>query len=116
PAPHPGGAPEPRGARARGRTHVVLRDGGQLAVPRSLARRRLRIMGGGRRRPGIRTGQRGCADPARGRGGGAFAAAIRGDVDAPAWSIATPPDVYRALSDLPTALAVLVDAEALGED
>jgi hypothetical protein len=49
-------------------------------------------------------------------GDGAFDAAIRCYVDATAWSIATPTDVYRALSDLPTALAVLVDAQALGED
>jgi hypothetical protein len=48
--------------------------------------------------------------------GGSFDAAIRCYVDATAWSIATPTDVYRALSDLPAALAVLVDAEALGED
>jgi len=46
----------------------------------------------------------------------AFAAAVRCYVDATAWSIATPTDVYRALSDLPAALAVLEDAEALGED
>ena len=46
----------------------------------------------------------------------AFAAAVRCYVDATAWSIATPDDVYRALSDLPAALAVLEDAEALGED
>jgi Peptidase family M1 domain len=45
-----------------------------------------------------------------------FDAAIRCYVDAAAWSIATPTDVYRALSDLPAALAVLVDAQALGED
>ena len=52
----------------------------------------------------------------RAAGDGAFDAAIRCYVDATAWSIATPTDVYQALSDLPTALAVLVDAEALGED
>jgi hypothetical protein len=46
----------------------------------------------------------------------AFAATIRCYVDATAWTIATPTDVYRALDDLPRALDVLVDAQALGED
>ncbi|HEY0127273.1 MAG TPA: peptidase M1, partial [Blastococcus sp.] len=46
----------------------------------------------------------------------AFAAAVRCYVDATAWSIATPTDVHRALSDLPAALAVLEDAEALGKE
>ncbi|MFD2090156.1 M1 family aminopeptidase [Blastococcus deserti] len=46
----------------------------------------------------------------------AFAAAVRCYVDATAWTIATPSDVYRALDDLPAALDVLVDAEALGKD
>jgi hypothetical protein len=45
-----------------------------------------------------------------------FAAAIRCYVDAAAWSIATPTDVYRVLDDLPGALDVLVDAQALGKD
>ncbi|WP_116451034.1 M1 family aminopeptidase [Blastococcus litoris] len=45
-----------------------------------------------------------------------FAAAIRCYVDATAWSIATPTDLYRALGDVPPALDVLEGAEALGED
>jgi hypothetical protein len=45
-----------------------------------------------------------------------FAAAIRCYVDDAAWSIATPTDVYRALDDLPAALDVLLDAQALGKD
>jgi aminopeptidase N len=45
-----------------------------------------------------------------------FAAAIRCYVDDAAWGIATPTDVYRALDDLPAALDVLVDAQALGKD
>lgn len=45
-----------------------------------------------------------------------FATAIRCYVDATAWSIATPTDLYRALGDLPAALDVLEGAEALGED
>ncbi|MGY1802009.1 M1 family aminopeptidase [Blastococcus sp. SYSU D00922] len=45
-----------------------------------------------------------------------FAAAIRCYVDATAWDIATPTDLYRALADLPAALDVLEGAEALGED
>jgi aminopeptidase N len=45
-----------------------------------------------------------------------FDAAIRCYVDATAWSIATPTDVHRALTDLPAALDVLVDAQALGKD
>ncbi|TQN41315.1 peptidase M1-like protein [Blastococcus colisei] len=49
-------------------------------------------------------------------GDAAFDAAIRCYVDATAWSIATPTDVHRALADLPGALAVLEDAQALGED
>jgi hypothetical protein len=52
----------------------------------------------------------------RAAGEAAFAAAIRCYVEASAWSIATPTDVYQALDDLPAALAVLEDAEALGED
>jgi hypothetical protein len=46
----------------------------------------------------------------------AFDAAIRCYVDANAWSIATPDDVATALADLPAAVAVLTDAEALGKD
>jgi hypothetical protein len=46
----------------------------------------------------------------------AFDAAIRCYVDATAWSIATPEDVYAALADLPAALAPLIDAQALGKD
>ena len=46
----------------------------------------------------------------------AFDAAIRCYVDATAWQIATPSDVHRALADLPEALRVLEDAEALGKD
>ena len=46
----------------------------------------------------------------------AFDAAIRCYVDATAWSIATPEDVYAALTDLPAALAPLLDAQALGKD
>ncbi len=46
----------------------------------------------------------------------AFDAAIRCYVDATAWSIATPEDVYAALEDLPGALAPLIDAQALGKD
>jgi hypothetical protein len=46
----------------------------------------------------------------------AFDAAIRCYVDATAWSIATPEDVYAALLDLPAALPPLLDAQALGED
>jgi aminopeptidase N len=45
-----------------------------------------------------------------------FDAAIRCYVDAAAWSIATPDDVGAALADLPEALAVLIDARALGKD
>ena len=52
----------------------------------------------------------------RAAGEDAFDAAIRCYVDATAWSIATPTDVYRVLDDLPPALGVLIDAEALGED
>jgi hypothetical protein len=46
----------------------------------------------------------------------AFDAAIRCYVDANAWSIATPEDVYAALADLPAALSPLIDAQALGKD
>lgn len=46
----------------------------------------------------------------------AFDAAIRCYVDATAWSIATPEDVYAALLELPAALPPLVDAQALGKD
>jgi hypothetical protein len=46
----------------------------------------------------------------------AFDAAIRCYVDAAAWSIATPEDVYAALADLPAALRPLIDAQALGKD
>jgi Peptidase family M1 domain len=49
-------------------------------------------------------------------GDDAFEAAIRCYVDATAWSIATPADVHRALAELPAALDVLVDAQALDED
>jgi hypothetical protein len=45
-----------------------------------------------------------------------FDAAIRCYVDATAWGIATPTDVYAALDELPAALDVLVTAEALGKD
>jgi hypothetical protein len=46
----------------------------------------------------------------------AFTAAIRCYIDATAWQIATPSDVHRALADLPDALRVLQEAEALGKD
>jgi hypothetical protein len=46
----------------------------------------------------------------------AFDAAIRCYVDANAWTIATPEDVYAALADLPAALTPLIDAQALGKD
>ena len=46
----------------------------------------------------------------------AFDAAIRCYVDATAWSVATPQDVYAALADLPAALPPLIDAQALGKD
>ena len=46
----------------------------------------------------------------------AFDAAIRCYVDATAWSIATPEDVYAALEPLPAALGPLIDAQALGKD
>jgi hypothetical protein len=49
-------------------------------------------------------------------GAEAFDAAIRCYVDATAWTIATPTDVYRALADLPGALDVLIGAQALGKD
>jgi hypothetical protein len=49
-------------------------------------------------------------------GPGAFDAAIRCYVDATAWSVATPDDVYAALADLPGALTPLLDAQALGKD
>jgi hypothetical protein len=49
-------------------------------------------------------------------GAQAFDAAIRCYVDANAWSIATPQDVYAALEDVPAALAPLIDAQALGKD
>jgi len=52
----------------------------------------------------------------RAAGEEAFDAAIRCYVDATAWSIATPTDVYRVLDDLPAALDVLIDAGALGKD
>jgi hypothetical protein len=45
----------------------------------------------------------------------AFDAAIRCYADANAWSIATPEDVTAALADLPGAIAVLTDAQALGK-
>ncbi|HEY0402897.1 MAG TPA: M1 family aminopeptidase, partial [Blastococcus sp.] len=45
----------------------------------------------------------------------AFDAAIRCYADANAWSIATPEDVAAALADLPGAIAVLTDAQALGQ-
>jgi len=46
----------------------------------------------------------------------AFDATIRCYLNATAWSIATPTDLYRALTDEPEALDVLVDAQALGKD
>ena len=52
----------------------------------------------------------------RAAGPEAFDAAIRCYVDATAWTIATPVDVHRALTELPEALDVLVGAGALGED
>lgn len=52
----------------------------------------------------------------RAAGDEAFTAAVRCYVDATAWGIATPTDLYRALDDLPEALAVLEGAEALGKD
>jgi hypothetical protein len=52
----------------------------------------------------------------RAAGPEAFDAAIRCYVDATAWTIATPTDVAGALADLPEALAVLTEAQALGKD
>jgi hypothetical protein len=52
----------------------------------------------------------------RAAGPEAFDAAIRCYVDATAWTIATPTDVAGALADLPDALAVLTEAQALGKD
>lgn len=49
-------------------------------------------------------------------GAEAFDAAVRCYVDATAWSIATPADVAAALADLPAAVDVLVEAEALDEE
>jgi hypothetical protein len=49
-------------------------------------------------------------------GDAAFDAAIRCYVDAAAWSIATPTDVQRVLAELPAALQILQDAQALDED
>jgi hypothetical protein len=49
-------------------------------------------------------------------GPAAFDAAIRCYVDANAWSIATPADLAAALADLPAAVDVLVEAQALDED
>jgi len=45
-----------------------------------------------------------------------FPAAVRCYVDATAWDIATPTDVHRALAEMPAALDVLEDAQALGSD
>jgi hypothetical protein len=54
---------------------------------------------------------------ARGAAGSeAFDEALRCYVDANAWSIATPTDVAVALADLPEALVVLGQAEAVGKD
>ena len=49
-------------------------------------------------------------------GADAFDAAIRCYVDANAWTIATPEDVYAVLSDMPAALDPLIAAQALGKD
>jgi hypothetical protein len=49
-------------------------------------------------------------------GAAAFDEALRCYVDAAAWSVATPDDVGAALSDLPAAIDVLVEAGALDED
>ena len=49
-------------------------------------------------------------------GADAFDAALRCYVDANAWSVATPADVAVALADLPEALAVLAEAQAIGKD
>lgn len=49
-------------------------------------------------------------------GAEAFDDALRCYVDANAWSIATPSDVAVALADLPEALVVLAQAEAVGKD
>jgi hypothetical protein len=46
----------------------------------------------------------------------AFDAAIRCYVNANAWSIATPEDVYAALAGVPAALPPLIEAQALGQD
>ena len=49
-------------------------------------------------------------------GAEAFDAALRCYVDANAWTIATPADVAVALADLPEALVVLAEAQALDKD
>ncbi len=46
----------------------------------------------------------------------AFDEALRCYVDANAWSIATPADVAVALADLPAALVVLGQAQAVSKD
>jgi hypothetical protein len=46
----------------------------------------------------------------------AFDAAIRCYVDTTAWTVATPADVAAAFAELPAALDVLTEAQALGED
>ena len=68
----PAGRRRAAGARARGRAHVVLRDGRQLAVPRPVAGRGVRHLGGVRRRRGRRPRRRGRAGAARGEVGGAM--------------------------------------------
>ena len=49
-------------------------------------------------------------------GANPFEAAIRCYANANAWTIATPSDVGAVLVDLPAALLVLADADALGKD
>ena len=49
-------------------------------------------------------------------GDDAFDEALRCYVDAAAWSVATPADVAVALADLPEALAVLAQAQAIDKD
>jgi hypothetical protein len=49
-------------------------------------------------------------------GAEAFDEALRCYVDANAWSVATPADVAVALADLPEALVVLAQAQAVGKD
>ena len=57
-----------------------------------------------------------CWPPARPSAPEAFDAALRCYIDANAWSVATPADVAVALADLPEALVVLGQAQAVAKD